>query len=93
MVIQEDFEETPLYIGVLTMIGYGILYMFGKIRDFARYYGFEKSVISTEHKDQLDFVPLYKSFESFYTRNLYRRIRDCWNIPICSTPSSYFYSC
>ena len=90
MVIQEDFEETPLYIGVLTMIGYGILYMFGKIRDLARYYGFEKSVISTEHKDQLDFVPLYKSFESFYTRNLYRRIRDCWNIPICSTPSSYF---
>ena len=30
-----------------------------------------------------DFIPLYRSFEAFYTRNLYRRIRDCWNRPIC----------
>jgi len=30
------------------------------------------------------FVPLYADFESFYTRNLYTRIRDCWNRPICS---------
>ena len=30
------------------------------------------------------FVPLYQSWESFYTRNLYRRIRDCWNRPIGS---------
>ena len=34
------------------------------------------------------FVPLYASFESFYTRNLYRRIRDCWNRPICSSPGA-----
>ena len=32
------------------------------------------------------FVPLYADFESFYTRNLYTRIRDCWNRPICSVP-------
>ena len=36
-----------------------------------------------------DFVPLYQSFESFYTRNVYRRICDCWNRPICSTPGVY----
>ena len=35
-------------------------------------------------------VPLYQSFESFYTRNLYRRIRDCWNRPICSVPGAEF---
>lgn len=29
-------------------------------------------------------------FEKFYTRNLYRRVRDCWNRPISSTPSAYF---
>ena len=29
-------------------------------------------------------MPLYADFESFYTRNLYTRIRDCWNRPICS---------
>lgn len=30
-----------------------------------------------------DFPELYRDFESFYTRNLYRRIRDAWNRPIC----------
>ena len=32
------------------------------------------------------FVPLYSDFESFYTRNLYTRVRDCFNRPICSVP-------
>lgn len=35
-----------------------------------------------------DFVPLYASFESFYTRNVYIRIRDCFNRPICSVPGA-----
>jgi serine palmitoyltransferase len=35
-------------------------------------------------------VPLYQSFESFYTRNLYRRIRDAWNRPICTVPGTQF---
>ena len=34
------------------------------------------------------FVSLYADFESFYTRNLYTRIRDCWNRPICSVPGA-----
>ncbi len=34
------------------------------------------------------FVPLYSDYEAFYTRNLYRRVRDCWNRPICSTPGA-----
>ena len=28
-------------------------------------------------------------FERFYSRNLYRRVRDCWNRPVCSTPGPY----
>ena len=35
------------------------------------------------------FVPLYADFESFYTRNLYIRIRDCWNRPISSVPGAH----
>ncbi len=31
-----------------------------------------------------DFVPLYQSYECFYTRNLYTRIRDVFNQPIAS---------
>ena len=34
------------------------------------------------------YAPLYASFESFYTRNVYRPIRDCWNRPICSVPGA-----
>lgn len=34
------------------------------------------------------YVPLYNNFESFYTRNIYRRIRDGWNHPICSIPGA-----
>jgi len=29
-------------------------------------------------------------FERFYMRNLYRRVRDCFNRPIASTPGAYF---
>ena len=29
-------------------------------------------------------------FERFYMRNIYRKIRDCWNRPISSTPGAYF---
>ena len=35
-----------------------------------------------------EFVPLYQSYESFYTRNVYIRIRDCFNRPICSVPGA-----
>lgn len=35
------------------------------------------------------YVPLYKSFESFYTRNVYRRICHGWNQPIASMPGAY----
>jgi len=35
-----------------------------------------------------DFVPLYSEYECFYTRNLYTRIRDCFNRPICSVPGA-----
>lgn len=34
------------------------------------------------------YVPLYIGFESFYTRNVYRRIQDCWNRAICSVPGA-----
>ena len=35
-----------------------------------------------------DFVPLYSEYECFYTRNMYTRIRDCFNRPICSLPGA-----
>ncbi|XP_017758819.1 PREDICTED: serine palmitoyltransferase 2 isoform X2 [Eufriesea mexicana] len=34
------------------------------------------------------YAPLYESFEEFYLRYVYRRVRDCWNRPICSVPGA-----
>ena len=31
-------------------------------------------------------MPLYSDFESFYTRNMYTRVRDTFNRPLCSVP-------
>ena len=31
--------------------------------------------------------PMFTTFESFYIRRLYRRISDCWNRPISTSPS------
>ena len=35
------------------------------------------------------FATLFSSWESFYTRRLYHKIRDCWERPICSDPGSH----
>ncbi|XP_057315311.1 serine palmitoyltransferase 2-like [Hydractinia symbiolongicarpus] len=80
---QPLFEETPLLVAVITYIGYGVLVVFGYFRDLLRLYKFEKTKAAKE-QGRNGFVPLYSDFEAFYTRNLYTRIRDCWNRPICS---------
>ncbi|XP_064178502.1 serine palmitoyltransferase 2-like [Anguilla rostrata] len=84
----ETFEETPMLVAVLTYMGYGILTIFGYLRDFLREWKIEKCHIAREREEQKDFVPLYQDFENFYTRNLYMRIRDSWNRPICSVPGA-----
>ncbi|XP_066550214.1 serine palmitoyltransferase 2 [Amia ocellicauda] len=86
----ESFEETPMIVAVLTYMGYGILTLFGYLRDFMREWKIEKCHIARERDEQKDFVPLYQDFENFYTRNLYMRIRDSWNRPICSVPGAKF---
>ncbi|XP_073711669.1 serine palmitoyltransferase 2b [Misgurnus anguillicaudatus] len=85
---EQSFEETPLLVAVLTYMGYGILTIFGYLRDFLREWKFEKCHLAREREEQKDFVPLYQDFEDFYTRNLYMRIRDNWNRPICSVPGA-----
>ncbi|KAI2651714.1 Serine palmitoyltransferase 2 [Labeo rohita] len=71
----ESFEETPLLVAVLTYMGYGILTIFGYLRDFLRDWKFEKCHLAREREEQK-------------VRNLYMRIRDNWNRPICSVPGA-----
>ncbi|XP_008058343.1 serine palmitoyltransferase 3 [Carlito syrichta] len=88
--IVESFEEAPLHVMVFTYMGYGIGTLFGYLRDFLRNWGIEKCNAAVERDEQKDFVPLYQDFENFYKRNLYMRIRDNWNRPICSAPGPRF---
>ncbi|KAG5857774.1 hypothetical protein ANANG_G00022940 [Anguilla anguilla] len=84
----ESFEETPMLVAVFTYMGYGILTIFGYFRDFLREWKIEKCNIASERDEQKDFVPLYQDFENFYNRNVYLRIRDSFNRPVCSVPGA-----
>ncbi|KAI1894686.1 hypothetical protein AGOR_G00118310, partial [Albula goreensis] len=86
----ESFEQAPLYVAVMTYLGFGIVTLFGYFRDFLRAVGLEKCHLAQEREEQKDFVPLYQDFENFYTRNLYMRVRDNWNRPVCSLPGPMF---
>ena len=44
----ESFEETPLLIAVLTYIGYGVLIVFGHMRDCLRRWGWDKVPVAAE---------------------------------------------
>ncbi|XP_019954027.1 serine palmitoyltransferase 3 isoform X1 [Paralichthys olivaceus] len=87
---QEFFEQAPMYVAVMTYLGFGIVTLFGYFRDFLRAVGLEKCHLAQEREEQKDFVPLYQDFENFYTRNLYMRVRDNWNRPLCSLPGPVF---
>ncbi|CAJ0966223.1 unnamed protein product [Ranitomeya imitator] len=58
-------------------------------------YGVDKAVLllgsSGIDGKKPDFVPLYQDFENFYTRNIYMRLRDAFNRPICSVPGPQFH--
>ncbi|XP_053200938.1 serine palmitoyltransferase 2-like [Panonychus citri] len=83
----EEYEETPFVIVILCYLSYVILNFFGHLRDFLRNTGIEKNKCAIE-RNRPGYVPLYSNYESFYTRNIYRRICHGWNQPICSAPGT-----
>ncbi|CAL1268714.1 unnamed protein product [Larinioides sclopetarius] len=85
--LKEEFEEAPYLIVLTIYLCYAVLMVFGYLRDFMRKSGLEKNFMAKEANRE-GYVPLYQSFESFYTRNVYIRIRDCLNMPICSVPGA-----
>ena len=44
----ESFEDTPLYIAVLTYLGYAILIVVGHLRDLLRKWNIEKAPMAAE---------------------------------------------
>lgn len=84
----EVFEETPLFSAIFTYFSYMLLNLIGRLQDLLRNWGVLVNRLAKEPESTRDFVPLYQDYESFYTRNLYRRIRDCWNRPVSSVPGA-----
>ncbi|XP_046576494.1 serine palmitoyltransferase 2-like [Haliotis rubra] len=85
----ESFEETPLVVAIITYLAFGILVVIGHIKEYYRVYiKWEKRAANEPGHE--DFVPLYASWESFYTKNVFRRIKDCWIRPISSCAGAKF---
>ena len=86
-IVHPEKEEVPFMIGLLCHLSYLLVILFGHLRDFLRNVGIEKKRGASE-KNRDGYVQLYNNFESFYTRNIYRRISHGWNQPICSVPDA-----
>ncbi|KAL1922662.1 uncharacterized protein VTP21DRAFT_10201 [Calcarisporiella thermophila] len=83
--LQSDLEEAPLFVLITTYLNYFVLILFGHVRDIMGKMFKRKKY---RHLRQSNgYAPLTSDFESFYTRRLYKRIRDCWNRPTTGVPS------
>ncbi|KAL4238049.1 Serine palmitoyltransferase 2 [Mactra antiquata] len=83
----ESFEETPLLAAVFTYICYGLVVLIGHIRDFLNDLGLLKVNACLEPRIP-GFVPLFSTWESFYTRHVFRRVSDVLSIPVCGVPAA-----
>ncbi|KAF2368225.1 Aminotransferase class I/classII [Trinorchestia longiramus] len=72
-------EEIPLLLAFFTFLSYGVLLLVGYVKEFF-------NPVSSKEKNREDYVPLFVGFESFYFRNVYRPISDCFCRPICGVP-------
>ena len=84
----ETFEDAPFLSWILTYFGLGLLVLVGYIDDFLRSWGIIDVARREDPLDRLGFSHLYPDYDSFFTRNLYRKSRDCWNRPIGSCPGA-----
>lgn len=77
---KESFEPIPMLVACLTYMGFYFLMLLGFLNQLL----FAPKVATERNRE--GYAPLYDSFEQFYLRYVYRRIRDCFNRPICSVP-------
>jgi serine palmitoyltransferase len=87
---EEEDEFVPAVDAYLVYVSYGMLILLGKLYDTIRaVFGWVvtwwyRPVVSSS----LDYAPLLKSWEDFYTRHVYDRVQDAFNRPIGSNPGA-----
>lgn len=80
--VRESFEPPFIVTAFLTYLGFYILMFLGYLSQW----WFPPNLAKEQHRE--GYPPLYDRFASFYSLYVYRRIRDCWNIPVCSVPGA-----
>lgn len=73
---------------VLGYLAYIFLIVVGYVREFIwglGPLGTDKPIVESNREG---YAPLYSSFESFYIRNVYRRLKNVFNRPIASVPGA-----
>ncbi|KAL4715336.1 hypothetical protein ACJJTC_015107 [Scirpophaga incertulas] len=73
---------SSLLTALLTHLGLYILMILGFVNQLL----FTPKVATEKNRE--GYAPLYDPFEQFYSRYVYRRVRHCFNQPICSAPSA-----
>ncbi|KAF3337136.1 long chain base biosynthesis protein 2a [Carex littledalei] len=71
-------------IAFTTLLSYGILFVFGKLRDL-----FDKLLDWSKSNDPQGYAPICYGFQDFYTRRMYQRAKDCGGRPIASAPDAW----
>ncbi|KAI9485720.1 MAG: pyridoxal phosphate-dependent transferase [Benjaminiella poitrasii] len=83
--LEHKMEAAPLYVLVCTYLNYFVLILFGHLRDILGKLFKPQDYVHL--KNSQGYAPLVSDFDSFYTRRLYVRIRDCFNRPITGVAS------
>ncbi len=52
----DEFEETPTWAAVITVLGYAILSVLGWLRDFLRHVGLEEKKTAHDPKPKVKFI-------------------------------------
>eukprot|EP01127_Copromyxa_protea_P006700 TRINITY_DN16700_c0_g1_i1.p1 TRINITY_DN16700_c0_g1~~TRINITY_DN16700_c0_g1_i1.p1 ORF type:complete len:486 (+),score=88.35 TRINITY_DN16700_c0_g1_i1:62-1519(+) len=82
MVLIPDEPDIPWYQTVLLLLTYLIVGFFSYLSEI-----YDRVRGVTGFAPKPGYAPLFKGWESFWTRKLYKRISDCYNRPVVSCPS------
>ncbi|XP_063371674.1 serine palmitoyltransferase 3-like [Cydia amplana] len=77
-----SFERCSRLTAVLTRLGFYLLIFLGHLNQLL----FPPKV--TKERNREGYAPLYRPFDEFYSRYVYRRVRHCFNRPVCSAPDA-----
>lgn len=78
---RESFEAPSVYVVATTMLGFTMVMLLNALSRFVY-----APKVAVENKNRKGYAPLYNKFDLFYSQYVYRRVKDCWNRPICSVP-------